>query len=121
MEQIYHTIDIIIASQKKARQDANYLKLVVNAEALLELIPTLINYCVEQESEYRKFESGLIDEKDANEKKLTSAYCETKAKATSFYKEWQRVKMFIELMYEMVQISKKLAGSVDRELSASKN
>jgi len=117
MEQIYKTIDIIFAAQKKARQSNDYLTLMVNAEALLEFIPELIRYSVEQESEYRKFEAGLIDEKDG-EKKLSGAYCETKAKATSFYKEWSKAKQFIELMYEMVNLSKKLAGSVDRELNA---
>ena len=120
METIYKTIDIIIASQKKARQNDDYLKLMVNAEALLEFIPAMINHSVEQESEYRKFEAGLIDQKDG-EKKLTGAYCETKAKATSFYKEWSRAKMFIELMYEMVNLSKKLASSVDLSLQASRN
>ena len=120
METIYKTIDIIIASQKKARQNDDYLKLMVNAEALLEFIPAMINHSVEQESEYRKFEAGLIDEKDGD-KKLTGSYCETKAKATSFYKEWQKAKMFIELMYEMVNLSKKLAGSVDLSLQASRN
>jgi len=117
MENIYKTIDIIFAAQKKARQSNDYLTLMVNAETLLEFIPELIRYSVEQESEYRKFEAGLIDEKDG-EKKLSGAYCETKAKATSFYKEWSKVKQFIELMYEMVNLSKKLAGSVDRELNA---
>ena len=118
MEQVYKTIDLIIQHQKKARQEDNYLKLMVNAEALLEFIPQLINYSVEQESEYRKFVAGLIDEKDGD-KKLTGSYCETKAKATSFYKEWSKAKQFIELMYEMVNLSKKLAGSVDKSLQSS--
>ena len=120
MENVYKTIDLIVQHQKKARQEDDYLKLMVNAEALLEFIPKLINYSVEQESEYRKFEAGLIDQKDGD-KKLTGAYCETKAKATSFYREWSKAKMFIELMYEMVNLSKKLAGSVDLSLQASRN
>ena len=120
MEQIYKTIDIIFAAQKKARQSNDYITLMINAEALLEFIPQLINHSVEQEAEYRKFEAGLIDEKDG-EKKLSGAYCETIAKATSFYREWTKAKMFIELMYEMVNLSKKLATSVDRELVASRN
>jgi len=118
MEQIYKTIDLILQHQKKARQSNDYLTLMVNAEALLEFMSKLINYSVEQESEYRKFEAGLIDEKDG-EKKLTGAYCETKAKATSFYKEWIKAKLFIKLIYEMVNLSKKLAGSVDKELQAN--
>ena len=64
MEQIYKTIDLILQHQKKARQSNDYLTLMVNAEALLEFMSKLINYSVEQESEYRKFEAGLIDEKD---------------------------------------------------------
>jgi len=50
MEQVYKTIDLIIQHQKKARQEDDYLKLMVNAEALLEFIPKLINYSIEQES-----------------------------------------------------------------------
>jgi hypothetical protein len=90
---------------------------MTNAEALLEFIPNLINHSVEQESQYRKFEANLSNEIDENKKKLTSSYCETQAKATDFYKEWQKVKMFLDFIYEMVNMSKKLAISVDRELN----
>lgn len=119
MENLYKTIDIIVKAQQKARQSNDYLTLMVNAEALLERIPALINYSVEQESEYRKYEAKIANEIDENKKKLSGAYCETQAKATDFYKEWQKAKQVIEFMYEMVQMSKKLAGSVDKELSAS--
>lgn len=116
---LYTLIDTIVLAQKKARHNNDYLTLMLNAEALLENLPTLINYAVDQESNYRKYEAKIANEKDENDKKLTGAYCETQAKATDFYKEWQKAKLFMELMYEMVALSKKLAGSVDKELSSS--
>lgn len=119
MDKLYKTIDTIIAHQKQARHDKDYLTLMSNAEALLEYIPELINFCVEQESEYRKFEAGILDEVDEKGKPRTSSYAETKAKATDFYKEWQKAKHFIDLMYEMVMIAKKLASSVDTEFNAN--
>lgn len=115
MEDIYKTIDTIVLAQKKARRENNYLGLMVNAEALLEYLPGLINHSVDQESEYRKFEAGMIEERDDTGKRYTSAFCETKAKATEYYKNWQKAKQFIELLYEMVNLSKKLAGTVTRD------
>lgn len=118
MDKIYQTIDIIIVAQKKARQNNDYLTLMSNAEALLEFVPSLIGYCVEQESQYRKYEAKLSNENDLSTgKKLSSSYCETQAKATDYYKEWQKVKMFLDFIYEMVNMSKKLAGTVDKEMS----
>jgi hypothetical protein len=61
----------------------------------------------------------MIDERDDTGKRYTSSYAETKSKATDFYAEWQKAKQFIELMYEMVNMAKKLAGSVDKELNAN--
>ena len=119
MEQIYSLIDIIVKAQKKARQENDYITLMTNAEALLEQIPALINYATDMESEYRKFEAGLIDEKDENGKQRTSSYCETKAKAVNYYKEWTRAKLMLEFIYDMVALSKKLASSVDNEFNAS--
>jgi hypothetical protein len=115
---IYNTIDAIVKAQKKARQNNDYLSLMTNAEALLEYIPELIRYSVDQEASYRKFEAQMANEVDAFGKRNSGAYCETQAKATEFYKEWQQAKQFIELMYEMVQMAKKLATSVDKELQA---
>lgn len=116
MEQLYSTIDTIIKAQKKARQNNDFLTLLVNGEALLEYLPQMINYSVDMEMFYRKFEASLANEKDENGKRNSGAYCETQAKAIKEYGEWQRAKLTIELMYEMVNVSKKLAGSVEREL-----
>lgn len=121
IEDTYKVIDTIIESQKKARKNNDYNTIALNAEALLEYLPSLINYSVNQEKEYRKEEARLANEKDENGKRNSGAYCETQAKATDFYTEWQRSKQFIELIYELVQMSKKLMGSVDKELSASFN
>jgi hypothetical protein len=115
MEQIYNTIDKIVAAQKKARANNDFLGLMVNAEALLEYLPSLINHSVDSESEYRKYEAGIINERDDTGKRYTSSYCETMAKATDYYKAWQKAKQFIELMYEMVNLSKKLAGTITRD------
>ena len=119
IEEVYKTIDVIIASFKKARHNKDYLTLMSNGLALLEYLPSLINYSIDQESEYRKFEAKMSDGREDTGKKFTGSYCETKAKATDFYKEWQRAKSFIELTYELVQISKKLASSVDKEFNAN--
>lgn len=115
---IYSIIDVIIEAQKKARQNNDYNTILLNAEALLEYLPRMIDHCVDQEAEYRKFEAKMSDEKDENGKRFSGAYCETKAKATDYYKEWQRSKQFIELMYELCNMAKKLAGSIDSELNA---
>lgn len=119
IEQTYKTIDVIIKSLKTARQRNDYLTLMANAFALLEYMPNLVLYSVTQEAQYRKFEAKLALESDENGKRNTSSFCDTQAKATQFYADWQKAKLFIELMYEMVQMAKKLAGSVDKEFNAS--
>lgn len=121
IKELYNLIDTIIKANKKARANNDYLTLMLNAEALLEYMPALINHSVDQESEYRKFEASLSNKSDDTGKRLTGSYCDTQAKATDSYKEWQRSKHFIELMYEMVNIAKKLASSVDKQLNASSN
>ena len=117
MEEIYLTIDKIIQVQKKARRANDYLTLMTNAEALLEFIPKLITYSVNQEGEYRKYEAKLSLEL-TDGKKNTNSFCETQAKSTIFYSEWQKSKLFIDFIYEMVAMSKKLAGGVSREFNA---
>jgi hypothetical protein len=118
VEDIYKTIDVIVKAQQKARRNNDYLTLMLNAEALLEYIPGLIQYSVEKESAYRKYEAQLANGCTDN-KRNTSSYSETQAKATEDYSEWTKAKQFIELMYEMVNMAKKLAGGVDKELNAS--
>lgn len=113
---IYKTIDSIIKAQKKARRENDYLTLMLNGEALLEYLPDLISYSVDQEAEYRKLEATLTNE-SIDGKRNTSSYCETQAKASEFYKQWQKARQFIELMYEMVAMAKKLSSSVDREFN----
>lgn len=117
IEETFKIIDSIIKAQKKARANNDFLAIVLNGEALLEYLPSLINYSVDQESTYRKFEANLTNE-ERNGKSLTSSYCETQAKAQDSYREWQRTKNFIELIYQLVMMSKVLAKSVDKELNA---
>lgn len=129
IEEVYKMIDTIIRSLKKSRQNKDYLTLMTSGFALLEYSPELINYSVDQESEYRKYEAKLSNEYEviviqgvtanAKGKRNTSSYCDTQAKATDYYKEWQRAKNFIELIYELVNMAKKLASGVDKELNAS--
>ena len=118
IEEIYKSIDTVVLRFRKHRKEDDYLSLATDGITLLEFMPSLIDYSVLQEANYRKFEAGLIDELDG-EKKRTSSYCETKAKATSFYQEWQKAKLMCELVYEMVNMSKVLARSVDKSLIAS--
>ena len=120
MEELYKTIDLIVSHQKKARQSNDFYTLMKNGEALLEYMPNLIRYSVEQEAEYRKFEAKTVNEVDSAGKMRTSSFAETQAKATDFYKNWQQARLFIELIYEMVQMSKKLAGNIDKELQATR-
>jgi hypothetical protein len=119
IDNIYKTIDKIIQAQKKARRENDYLTLMLNGEALLEYIPELIIYSIGQESEYRKFESSVLDEKDENGKSRTSSYAETKAKAQDSYREWRKTSQFLELIYELVNMSKALGRSVNKEFNAS--
>jgi len=131
MEKVYKTIDTIIAAQKKARRENDYITLMLNGEALLEYIPELIIYSIGQESEYRKMEARLSDEYESIEmevagsyvnkkgKRNSGAYCETQAKASDFYREWQKTKMFMELIYEMVNMAKALGRGLNSELKAS--
>ena len=118
IDNIYKTIEKIIQAQKKARRENDYLTLMLNGEALLEYIPELIIYSIGQESEYRKMEARLSDEYQGD-KRNSSAYCETQAKASEFYKEWQKTKMFMELMYEMVNMAKALGRGINSEIKAS--
>lgn len=117
IEDTFKIIDSIIKAQKKARQSNDFLAIVLNSEALLEYLPVLINYSVDKEGEYRKFEANLTNE-ERNGKMLTSSYCETNAKAQDSYREWQRAKNFIELIYQLVMMGKVLAKSVNSELNA---
>jgi hypothetical protein len=119
IEEIYETVDKIIAAQKIARRNNDFLTLLTNGEALLEFLPKIIEYSVDEESAYRKFEAKLANEM-TDGKRNSSSYCDTQAKATDNYRNWQRSKLIIELMYEMVNIAKKLASSVNSEFNSSK-
>lgn len=109
METLYQTFDAIIASNKAARKRNDYLTLVINAEALVEYMPQLILLCVDEESNYRKYMASLSDNRDNS-----MAWCEAQAKAQDSYRNWQRGKMTIDLLYEAINIAKKLAANVDK-------
>lgn len=116
----YKVIQTILADSREARQKGNWFKLITNSEAMLEYLSPIIDYEVEQESLYRKFEADLSDNTDENGKRFSGSYCETKAKATDFYKEYRRAMLVREQMYEIIQVSKKLAGSLDQEIKSQK-
>lgn len=115
---VYETVDIITKKFRADRKSNNYLGLVEDGLALLEEIPKLIEISITQEAEYRKYEAKLSDERDENGKRFSGAYCETQSKATEFYKEWQKAKQFQELVYNMVNMAKILAKSVDNEFKS---
>ena len=115
---VYETIEIITSKFRKDRKINNYLGLLEDGLALLEEVPKLIDISITQESEYRKFEALLADEKDENGKRFSNSYCETKSKATDFHRDWQKAKQITELAYELAQMSKMLARSVDRDIKA---
>ena len=47
-------------------------------------------------------------------KKGKNGEAETEAKATDYYKEWQRAKQTIELLYELANMAKKLTSDIDK-------
>lgn len=115
---MFDAIDKILADTKDARQHKQYDRIIINAQAVLDYLPAIIRYEVEQEAQYRQFEAKLALERDENGKPRTGAYCETQAKATQFYAEYRKSSLFRELMYEVVQISKKIARSHEQEYNA---
>lgn len=112
--EIYETLTLIKNSNKKARKENNYLKLLENSQALLDYLPDLIDYHVEQEHEYRKFEAEELTKEN-----MTSAKAETNAKATVGYKEFRRSYNYINWIYEAINVAKKLANDINNNLKAS--
>lgn len=112
--EIYKTLEAIKNSNKKARQDNNYYQLLLNSQALLDYLPDLIDYNVEQEHLYRKFEAEQLSVEN-----MTSAKADTLAKATEFYKEFIRSKNYKEWIYEAINVAKKLAIDTDKNLKAN--
>ena len=55
-------IDVVVTSNKQARDSGNYLKILENGQQCLNVINELIKYSVDQESAYRKFEARRINE-----------------------------------------------------------
>ncbi len=111
---IYKTLDAIKNSNLKARRNNDFNTLLVNGQALLDWLPNLIDYNVEQEHEYRKFEAEQLSGEN-----ITSSKAEALAKATVFYKEFIRSKNYISWIYECVNMSKKLASDINNNLKAS--
>lgn len=115
---MFDAIDKILADTKEARQHKQYDRIILNAQAVLDYLPAIIRYEVEQEAQYRQFEAKLALERDLNGKLNTGGFCETQAKATPFYTEYRKSQLFRELMYEVVQMSKKMARSHEQEFNA---
>lgn len=119
MTELYETIDRIIADCKVKRSRNDRDGLLENGQACLEYAYRLTHYSVDMESSYRKFEADLADKTDENGKRNTSAYAETQAKATDFYKEWQRARQVIEVLNDLANMAKALARGVDSSYNAS--
>ena len=116
--EIYKIFEAIRKSNLEARKRNDYLTLMVNAQALLDYVPQLIEIMVNEEHEYRKFEAKLSQTKDENGKYYSNSYCETQSKATTNYKEYIKAKATLDWVYDSVNLSKKLATSVDQEMTA---
>ena len=114
----YSIIKTVLDDSRRDRKEGDWFKLITNSEALLEYLTPIIDYEVEQESLYRKLEAKLSTEKDENGKRNTGQWCETQAKASDFYKEYRRAMLVRDQLYEIIQVSKKLAGSLDQEIKS---
>lgn len=119
MKDIYETIDAVMARVKEQRHRNDRDGLLLSGESCLELVYLLTDISVDAESRYRKFEADLSDKTDENGKRFSSAYCETKSKATDDYKEWQKAKQVIEVLYNLANMAKVLARGVDNSYNAS--
>lgn len=115
---MFEVIEKIIADTKSKRIKNDYYGIILNAEAVLEYLPAILNYEVEQEHQYRTYEAKLALERDESGKTRTGAYCETQAKATPFYAEYRKAQLFRELMYEVINISKKLSSGINKEFNS---
>lgn len=116
INEIYSKINGIVEKNKECREQSNFLGLLENCEECLELIYPLINYCQQQECEYRAIiasKVGQIDER--NRKLITYSQAEIIAKATPFYSTWKRSQMVIDYLYEVIKVAKKFASEIDRD------
>lgn len=118
---LYTTFRAINQSNKKARHDNNYYKLLENAQALMDYIPELIDIIVDNEHEYRKFEAEMTQKRDENGKLMSGTYCETQAKATQFYKDYRKAELIKDWVYDSINLAKKLAVDNENNLKATKN
>lgn len=121
IEELNNTIEAIMSSNKKARNENNYLKLIENGFACLEYTHKLINISVDAEKEYRKFEAEELLRLAEAGVKGKNGEAETKAKATEHYQNWQWTVQLINLCYEMVNVSKLLSRSMESEYKAMPN
>ena len=120
LKDITNTIDAIMADNKKARNENNYIKLIENGFACLEYINKIINISIDAEREYRKYEATLLMELKEQGNKGKNGEAETRAKATEYYIEFRHCEQLLNLCYEMVNVAKKLADSLNDELRAMK-
>lgn len=118
LQEISNAIEIIMAENKKARDDSNYIKLIENGFQCLEYINPLINASVENEKKYRKYEAGMLLNLKSQGVKGKNGEAEVLAKAEDSYTDWQHCIQLINLCYEMNNNAKKLADSLNKELRA---
>lgn len=119
VELTYKAIDAIVRSNKEARDAGNYIGLVLNGQMCLNHVWTLVSHGIEQESLYRKFEARRLNELLASGERGKNGIAEVEAKATDYYREWQKATQTVNLLYEMTNLAKKLAGDVDKNLKAT--
>ena len=121
LQEISKTIDVIMESNKQAREQNNYIKLIENGFECLGFINKLINIAIDSEKFYRKLEASTLLELKSQGNKGKNGEAEVVAKASQYYSDWQNAKMLIDLCYEMNNVSKKLADSLNNELRQMRN
>lgn len=120
IKEIGNIIDLIMEDNRLARANNNYIKLIENGFACLEYINKIINIMIDAEKGYRKYEAQLLLELKEAGNKGKNGEAETRAKATDFYSDYRHCDLLLNLCYEMVNVAKKLADSLNDELRAMK-
>lgn len=115
----FDIIDTIIKDTKQKHERHDEIGIISNAFVLLSHMSDLIKYEVDNEAIYRKKEAELLSSFDNTGKARTSSWAETNARASDEYKNYQKAMKFRDLLYEVVQLSKKVATATSKEFNAS--
>ena len=112
-----NVVELIIQKQAQARKNDDEYTMLQNGAELLEYVYPLINLSAKNQSVYRKVEADLQDEW-VDGKQRSAAYAEAHAKATKEFIEYERIEDLIEWIYQMSNMSKRMAGDVNNRMKA---